>query len=69
MWVKRSHKNKLQEAFVEAIQVEKDMFFLKENPDTQDDQSSTYHRIQDNFPKPTTRNKYPFKMDNMKNIL
>ena len=35
MWVKRSHKNNLQEAFVEAIQVEKDMFFLEDNPNTQ----------------------------------
>ena len=34
MWVKRDCKESLQDAFSEAIQVERDMFCLKENPDT-----------------------------------
>ena len=34
MWVKRACKETLLEAFCEAIQVEKDMFCLKDNPDT-----------------------------------
>ena len=34
MWVKRDHKESLQEAFFEAIQVKKDMFCFKDNPDT-----------------------------------
>ena len=34
MWVKRSRKESLQDAFSEAIKVERDMFCLKDNPDT-----------------------------------
>ena len=35
MWEKRAHKNNQQEAFVEAILVENDMFYLKHNPNFQ----------------------------------
>ena len=35
MWVKRTHKTTLWEAFVEAVLVDKDMFCLKDNPDSQ----------------------------------
>ena len=69
MWVKRDLKTTLQEAFLEAVLVEKDMFSLKDNPDTQKDQPSTSRRRQDNSPKPTPQNKYPYEMDNMKKIL
>ena len=45
------------------------MFFLKDNPDVQIDQTSTSRRRQENIPKPTPQNKYPYDMDNMKKIL
>ena len=34
MWVKRARKETMYEYFCEAIQVEKDMFYLKDNLDT-----------------------------------
>ena len=69
MWVKRAHKNNLQENFAEEILVEKDMLCLRENPYIQIDQPSTSRKKQENLPKPTKQNKYPFEMDNMKNLL
>ena len=33
MWAKRAHRTTLQEYFLEAILVEKYVFFLKDNPD------------------------------------
>ena len=44
MWVKHAHKLTLQGAFVEAVLVEKDMFGLKDNPNLEPDQPSTYRR-------------------------
>ena len=41
MWVKRAHGETLEEDFCEAIQVEKDMFYLKENPNTSSEQACT----------------------------
>ena len=34
MWEKMAHMETLHEDFYEAIQVEKDMLFLRDNPDT-----------------------------------
>ena len=69
MWVKRDHNETLQEHFCEAIQVEKDMFYLKDNPDTSSEQVSTSCKKIDNFPKPTAMNQYPFKLNDMKKLL
>ena len=69
MWVKRAHKNTLQEAFSKAILVEKDMLFLKDNLDAQADYPSTSRRRKDNTPKPTTQTKDPFELDNMNKLL
>ena len=67
MWVERAHKTTMQEAFSEAILVEKDMFCLKQHLDVEADQPSTSRRRQENFPKPTPKNKDPYEMDNMRN--
>ena len=69
MWVKRAHKETLQEDFCEAIQVEKDMFCLKDNPDTSSEQASTSCKKIDNFAKPTTMSQDPFNMNDMKKLL
>ena len=45
------------------------MFCLKDNPKIQTDKKSTSHEKQENLPKPTTKNKDPFEMDNMKTFL
>ena len=45
------------------------MFCLKDNTYIQTNQPSTYHKKQENLPKPTTQNKDPFEMDNMKKLL
>ena len=69
MWVKRARKETLQEAFAESIQVEKDMFFLNENPTTLAEKASTSYGKIKNFPK-TTATKYdPFNMFDMKKLL
>ena len=52
--VKGACKETLQEAFIEAIQVEKDIFFLNENHD---------------FPKTIATNSNPFNMSNMNKLL
>ena len=59
MWVKRAHKITLQEAFVEAVIVEKDMYELKDNPDQELEQPSTSRRRKYHVHKPTTLNKDP----------
>ena len=69
MWVKRARKETLQETLCEAIQVEKDIFFLKENPDTSTEQASTFRRKIENVPKTTATNSDPFNMSDMKNLL
>ena len=69
MWVKRAHKTTLQEAFSEAILVEKDMFFLKDNPDIQIYHPSTSRRRKENVPKTAPQNKDPYDMENMKKLL
>ena len=66
MWIKRDRKGSLQEAFVEAIQVEKDMFCLKENPDTPAEHASTSRKKIENLPKTTATNPYPFDMTDRK---
>ena len=53
MWVKRAHKNNLQEDFTKIILVEKDMFCLKYNPNIQTDQPSASCKKKDNFLNPT----------------
>ena len=53
MWVKRDLKETLHDAFCEDIQVEKDMFYLKDNPDTSSEQASTSRKKIDKFPKTT----------------
>ena len=45
------------------------MFCLKYNLDIQTGQPSTSYKKQENLPKPTTQNKDPFEMDNMKKFL
>ena len=69
MWVKRDHKTTLQEEFLEAILVKKDMFCLKDNLDAQTDHPSTYRRRKENIPKLTPKKKYPYDMDTMKKLL
>ena len=59
MWVKHAHKTTLQESFVKAIIVEKDMFGLKSYPYQEPDQPSTSRRRKENVSKPTTLNKDP----------
>ena len=53
MWVKRAHKVSLKDEFFEAIQVERDMFCLKDNSNTASEQASTSRRKSDTSPKPT----------------
>ena len=69
MWVKCSHKATLQLTFTEAVIIEKDMYGLKDNPDQETDQPSTSRRRQEHVLKPTTLEKDPYEMDNMKNLL
>ena len=69
MWIKRDRKGSLQEAFVEAIQVEKDMFCLKENPNTPAEQASTSCKKIENLLKTTATNLDPFDMTEMKKLL
>ena len=52
MWVKRDCKDSLQDAFSEEIQVERDMFYLKENLDPTSEQVYTSCRKSDSSPKP-----------------
>ena len=59
----------MQEVFAEAIQVEKDMFFLNENPTTLAEKASTSYGKIKNFPKTTATNFDPFNMSDMKKIL
>ena len=68
-WVKRARKGILQEAFTEAIQVEKDIFFLKENIDTLAKRASTSHKKIENVPKIIATNSNPFSMFDMKKLL
>ena len=69
MWVKRARKESFQDAFFESIQVEKDMFCFKDNPDTSSEQASTSHKRIDNAPKTTTITKDPFNMSDMNKLL
>ena len=66
MWVKRAHMESLEDAFAEAIQVEKDMFFLKENPDTPTEKESTSRNKIENLPKKDATNPNPFDMTDIK---
>ena len=54
MWVKCAHKETLQLTFIEAVIIEKDMYGLKDNPDQEPEQPSTYKRRQEHVIKPTT---------------
>ena len=54
---------------MESILVEKDIFFLKDNPDVQADHPSISRRRKENLPKPTPQNKDPYYIDNMKKLL
>ena len=67
--VKGACKETLQEAFIEAIQVEKDMCFLNENPTTLAEKASTSYGKIKNFPKTTATNFDPFNMSDMKKLL
>ena len=69
MWVKRAHKNNLQEDFTKTILVEKDTFCLKYNPYIQIDQPFASCKKHDNFLKHTTQNKDPLEMNHTKNFL
>ena len=69
MWVNRAHKESLQDAFSEAIQVERGMFCLKDNSDTSSEQASTSPKKVENFPKPTATSQDPFNMKDMKKLL
>ena len=67
--VKRAHKETLQKVFAEAIQVEKDMCFLNENPTTLAKKESTSYGKIKNFPKTTATNFDPFNMSDMRKLL
>ena len=69
MWVKRALKESLQDVFFEAIQVERDMFCLKDNPDTTSEQVSTSSRKSDRSPKPTITSQDPFNMSEVRKLL
>ena len=69
MWVKRARKESLQDAFFEAIHVERDMLCLKDNPDTTSEQASTSRRKSDNSLKPTATSQDPFNMSEVKKHL
>ena len=69
MWVKCDHKTTLQHAFVEACLVEKDMYGLKDNPNHEPEIPSTSRRRKEHVPKPTTLDKDPYEMGNMKKFL
>ena len=69
MWVKRACKESLQDTFSEAIQVERDMLCLKDNPDTTSVQVSTLRRKSDSFPKPAATSQDPFNMSEVKKLL
>ena len=45
------------------------MFCLNHNPNVKADQPSTSRRRQENIPKPTPKNKYPYGVDNMNKLL
>ena len=69
MWVKRARKESLQNVFSEAIQVKKDMFYFKDNPDTSFEQYYTSRKRIQNAPKPTTTAQDPFNMSDVKKLL
>ena len=69
MWVKRAHKESLQDALSEPISVERNMFCLKENLDPTYEQASTSCRKSDSSPKPSATNEDPFNMSEVKKLL
>ena len=69
MWVKRAHKDSLQDAFSKSIQVERDMFCLKDNPDTTFEQVSTSHRKSESSPKLAASSQDPFNISEVKKLL
>ena len=69
MWVKRARKEYLQDAFFEAIQVERDMLYLKYNPDSTSKQAPTSCRKTDGSLKPANTSQCPFNMSDMKKLL
>ena len=69
MWVKRDRKETLQDAFYEAIQIEKDMFCLKDNPGTSSEQEFTSHNKVENPSKPAATSQDPFNMSDIKKLL
>ena len=69
MWVKRAHKETLQEYFCESIQVDKDMFFLKDNPDSSAEHASTFCKKVGKFPKTPTTSQDRFNMNDVKKLL
>ena len=69
MWFKRARKESLQDAFFEAIQVERDMFCLKENSDIASEQAFASRWKSDTSPKPATTSQDPFNMSEAKKLL
>ena len=69
MWVKRARKEYLQDAFFEAIQVERDMFCLKDNPNSTSEQASSSHRKSDSSLKPDATIQDLFNMSEVKKLL
>ena len=69
MWVKRGHKTTLQHTFPEDFLVEKDMYGLKDNRYHEPERHSTSKRRKEHVCNPTTLDKDPYEMDNIKKLL